>query len=59
MDKMSVLQKLETMLDTAKNCNQFGSIELRLESGEVVVIHETKTLNLKKEGNPYGRFERR
>jgi hypothetical protein len=60
MDKASLLKKLETILDEAKRTSMWGTIEITLQHGEAVVIHETRSTKLRKEGNnPNERFETR
>ena len=60
MDKAQLLRKLETILDEAKKTSMWGTIEVTLQAGEAVVIHETRSTKLRREGNnPYERYESR
>jgi hypothetical protein len=60
MDKSQLLKKLENLLDEAKRNGQWGSIEIILQCGDAVTIHENKTIKLR-EGNSHERknIERR
>ena len=58
MDKTTLLKKLEAMLDNARTTKQWGTIELTLKDGEVVVMHETKSIKLGG-NNPNDRYEHR
>jgi hypothetical protein len=60
MDKPQLLKKLDAMLDEAKRTSQWGTIEIVLQYGEAVTLHETRTTKLRKEGNTHDpRFETR
>ena len=59
MDKMQLLKRLETMLDSALATKQWGTIEITLRAGEPVVIHESRTTKLTKDWNPHDRYEQR
>jgi len=53
MDKLTLLKKLEAILDEARRTNQWGSVELILQCGEVAVIRETRTTKLFREGTTH------
>lgn len=60
MDKTALIRKLETILDDAKRTAQWGTIEIVLQSGEPITLHETRTTKLRGEGKTHGqRFESR
>ena len=59
MNKNTLLQKLEVILDEARRTSQWGEIIITLQYGEAVTLHETRTTKLKKEGNTHDRYEQR
>jgi len=59
VDKLTLLKKLETILDEAKRNGMWGTVEIVLQFGDPVLIHETRTTKLKKEGNTHDRHEYR
>ena len=60
MEKVQLLKKIESILDDAKRTSMWGNVEITLQCGEAVVIHETRSTKLRKEGNnPNERYEQR
>jgi hypothetical protein len=57
MDKITLLKKLELMLDEAAKTDQWGEIHIVLKYGIPVLIHETRTTKLI-DGSPNGRNPR-
>jgi len=57
MDKISLLKTLEKMLEEASRTNRFGSIEIILQFGKPVVMHETFTTKFN-QGNYSGQHSK-
>ncbi len=55
MDRPALLKKLDAILEEWGRARQWGSIEIVLQSGEAVTLHESRTTKLR-EGNT--RYER-
>jgi hypothetical protein len=47
MDKVTLLKKLEAILDEARRTSQWGTVEITLQCGEAVTLHETRTTKLR------------
>jgi hypothetical protein len=54
MHKDELIKKLDTMIDDASRTNLWGTIEINFQSGQPTIIKETRTTNLKAEGNTRG-----
>jgi hypothetical protein len=59
VEKMQLLKRLETILDEAKRTSMWGTVEIVLQFGDPVLIHEKRTTKLSKEGNTHDRHEQR
>jgi hypothetical protein len=57
MDKLTLLKKVELMLDEAAKNEQWGEINIVLKYGTPVLIHEVRTTKLI-QGSPNGRNPR-
>jgi hypothetical protein len=53
MNREELLKKLTAMLDEARRTCQWGNIQIVLQAGEPVTLHENRTTNLRKEGNTH------
>jgi hypothetical protein len=43
MDKVEILKKLEAHLDEASRCRMYGSVEIEITDGAVMLIRTIKT----------------